>query len=91
MKWFAVWFSGKTGEQQQYVYDNRVYSVPDRIVSISQPYIRPIVRGKAKASVEFRAKLDTTTRNSIVLSIIAMNVNRLTVVSFSQIFKRTRR
>ena len=31
------------------------------------------------------AKLDTTTRSSIALSIIAMNVNRLTVVSFAQI------
>ena len=45
-------------EQQQYMYDNKVHSVPDRIVSISQPYIRPIVRGKAKAPVEFGAKLD---------------------------------
>lgn len=45
-------------EQQKYMYDNRVHSVPDRIVSISQPYIRPIVRGKAEAPVEFGAKLD---------------------------------
>ena len=45
-------------EQQKYMYDNRVHSVPDRIVSISQPYIRPIVRGKAAAPVEFGAKLD---------------------------------
>lgn len=29
-------------EQQQYMYENKVHSVPDRIVSISQPYIRPI-------------------------------------------------
>lgn len=45
-------------EQQQYMYENKVHSVPDRIVSISQPYIRPIARGKAKAPVEFGAKLD---------------------------------
>lgn len=45
-------------EQQKYMYDNKVHSVTDRIVSISQPYIRPIVRGKAKAPVEFGAKLD---------------------------------
>lgn len=45
-------------EQQKYMYDNRVHSVKDRIVSISQPYIRPIVRGKAKSPVEFGAKLD---------------------------------
>ena len=45
-------------EQQKYMYDNRVHSVKDRIVSISQPYIRPVVRGKAKTPVEFGAKLD---------------------------------
>jgi IS5 family transposase len=45
-------------EQQKYMYVNKVHSVLNRIVSISQPYIRPIVRGKVKAPVEFGAKLD---------------------------------
>ncbi|GEM_PF-6214588 len=36
----------KLYEQQQYMYDNKVHSVENRIVSISQPWIRPIVRGK---------------------------------------------
>lgn len=44
-------------EQQQYMYENKVHSVPDRIVSISQPYIRPIVRGKAKVPVELEQSL----------------------------------
>ena len=44
--------------QQQKMYDERTHSVEDRIVSISQPWIRPIVRGKAKVNVEFGAKLD---------------------------------
>ena len=44
--------------QQQYMFVNNTHSVEDRIVSISQPYIRPIVRGKAKSPVEFGAKLD---------------------------------
>lgn len=48
----------KVYEQQKYMYDNKVHSVVDRIVSISQPYIRPIVRGKAAAPVEFGAKMD---------------------------------
>jgi len=48
----------KVYEQQQYMYDNKVHSVADRIVSISQSYIRPIVRGKAKSPTEFGAKLD---------------------------------
>ena len=45
-------------EQQKYMYDNSVHSVPDRIVSLSQPFVRPIVRGKAGKPVEFGAKLD---------------------------------
>lgn len=61
-------------EQQQYMYDNKVHSVPDRIVSISQPYIRPIVRGKAKSPVEFGAKLD--------LSIDENGIARLERLSF---------
>lgn len=48
----------KVYEQQKYMYDNHTHTVKDRIVSISQPYIRPIVRGKAKDPVEFGAKLD---------------------------------
>ena len=61
-------------EQQQYMYENNIHSVPDRIVSISQPYIRPIVRGKAAAPVEFGAKLD--------LSIDENGMARLEKLSF---------
>ena len=45
-------------EQQKYMYDNRTHSVPDRIVSVSQPFVRPSARGKAGNPVEFGAKLD---------------------------------
>ena len=48
----------KIYEQQKYMYDNKVHSIPDRIVSVSQPFVRPIVRGKAGKPVEFGAKLD---------------------------------
>ena len=61
-------------EQQQYMYGNNIHSVADRIVSISQPYIRPIVRGKAGAPVEFGAKLD--------LSIDENGMARLEKLSF---------
>lgn len=44
--------------QQKEMYDNHTHSVKDRIVSLSQPWIRPIVRGKAKTKVEFGVKLD---------------------------------
>ena len=50
----------KIYEQQKYMYDNHTHSVPDRIVSVSQPFIRPIVRGKAGKPVEFGAKLDVS-------------------------------
>lgn len=48
----------KIYEQQKQMYDTKTHTVKDRIVSLSQPWIRPIVRGKAKADVEFGAKLD---------------------------------
>ena len=54
----------KLYEQQQYMYQNKVHSVENRIVSISQPWIRPIVRGKTKAPVEFGAKFDLSVDDS---------------------------
>lgn len=53
----------KIYEQQKYMYDNHKHSVPNRIVSVSQPFIRPIVRGKAGKPVEFGAKLDISVAN----------------------------
>ena len=50
----------KIYEQQKYMYDNKTRTVSDRIVSLSQPWLRPIVRGKANASVEFGAKIDVS-------------------------------
>lgn len=46
--------------QQQWLFDNNKQSIEDRIVSLSQPHIRPIVRGKAGKSVEFGAKLSAS-------------------------------
>lgn len=46
--------------QQTILFDRGTHSIEDRIVSISQPYIRPIVRGKVKAAVEFGAKLSVS-------------------------------
>jgi transposase, IS5 family len=43
--------------QQKEMFDNWSHHVDDRIVSISQPHVRPIVRGKASANVEFGAKI----------------------------------
>ena len=47
--------------QQRYMYENKVHSVPDRVVSIAQPWVRPMVRGKTSANVEFGAKCEVST------------------------------
>lgn len=47
-------------DQQKYMYDNKVHSVEDRIVSIHQPHVRPIVRGKTNANVEFGSKIQVS-------------------------------
>lgn len=44
-------------QQQRTMHTKKSHQVDDRIVSISQPHIRPIVRGKAKAKTEFGAKV----------------------------------
>ena len=46
--------------QQLFMYENHTHKIADRIVSISQPHIRPIVRGKAKSNVEFGAKVSVS-------------------------------
>ena len=44
-------------DQQKQMYDNHSHSIENRIVSIHQPHVRPIVRGKSHAKVEFGAKI----------------------------------
>jgi hypothetical protein len=46
--------------QQQWMFENRCHRISGRIVSLSQPHIRPIVRGKSSAPVEFGAKLSAS-------------------------------
>jgi hypothetical protein len=43
--------------QQTILYYADTRSIPDRIVSLCQAHIRPIVRGKARCNVEFGAKI----------------------------------
>ena len=50
-------------DQQQYMHDNHTHQVENRIVSLGQPWIRPIVRGKAKEKCEFGVKLDISVVN----------------------------
>jgi len=44
-------------DQQKEMYDNKVHTTPYRIVSIHQPHVRPMVRGKEQAKVEFGSKI----------------------------------
>jgi len=48
----------KVLSQQQEMFTTGSHSVPDRIVSISKSYVRPIVRGKEVKKVEFGAKVN---------------------------------
>ena len=57
MYWFVI---QHVYEQQQYMYSNNTHSVDHRIVSIHQPHVRPIVRGKSTAKVEFGAKINVS-------------------------------
>ena len=57
---------------------NRRESIPDRIVSVSKPYVRPIVRGKEARSVEFGAKC-----NNIMVDGISF-IEKLSFNAFSE-------
>lgn len=48
----------KIYQQQQLHYDRPSAKVPNRIVSLAKPYLRPIVRGKETRRVEFGMKVN---------------------------------
>jgi len=48
----------KIKQQQWDIYFGKQSSIPNRIVSLHKPYIRPIVRGKETKPVEFGAKVN---------------------------------
>ncbi len=43
--------------QQREMHTTKTHSIPNRIVSINQPQVRPMVRGKAGSDVEFGSKI----------------------------------
>jgi hypothetical protein len=53
-------------QQQLFMHTNHCHRVENRIVSIAQPWIRPIVRGKSRAKCEFGAKLDISVSEGFV-------------------------
>src|SRR3954453_3538260 len=48
----------KMRDQQWKIYFGNQAKVPDRIVSLHKPYVRPIIRGKEVKPVEFGAKIN---------------------------------
>jgi hypothetical protein len=57
------WVIQHIHEQQAQMHKEHTHSIDNRIVNIYQPYVRPIVRGKDKAQVEFGAKLGVSIQN----------------------------
>lgn len=58
-----LWIIKEVYRQQRHMYANRINSIEHRIVSIHQPHVRPIVRGKANANTEFGAKINVSLMN----------------------------
>jgi hypothetical protein len=59
----TFWIIQEIYHQQKQMYDNQIHHVSDRIVSVAQPFVRPIVRGKAGKHTEFGAKLSVSLVN----------------------------
>ena len=57
---YRYWVIQHLYAQQWQMYRDKSRRCDDRIVSISQPYVRPIVRGKQSKPVEFGAKLSVS-------------------------------
>lgn len=57
---YRYWVIQHLYDQQWEMYRNKSRRCDDRIVSISQPYVRPIIRGKLDKPVEFGAKLSAS-------------------------------
>lgn len=77
------------------MYRNNTHIVPDRIVSISRPYLRPIMRDKAKALTEFGAKFDLSIDNSFArvekLSFDPYNEGEVLISAVAKYYKRNSR
>jgi hypothetical protein len=52
--------------QQKQMYDKNTNTIKNRIVSVFQPHVRPILRGKEKSRVEFGSKLGASLDNGFV-------------------------
>ncbi len=61
--WHKLLVISELQRQQAILLCSKTRSIPDRIVNLVQRQVRPIVRGKARAAVEFGAKISVSVRN----------------------------
>jgi hypothetical protein len=61
--WQKLLVISELHRQQGILLNAKSRSMPDRIVNLVQRHVRPIVRGKARAAVEFGAKISVSVRN----------------------------
>jgi len=62
----TFWIIQEVYRQQKQMYDEMSHQTDDRIVSVSQPHVRPIVRGKSGKEVEFGAKISASLVNGYI-------------------------
>lgn len=61
--WHKLLVISELHRQQTILLYSKTRSIPDRIVNLVQRQVRPMVRGKARAAVEFGAKISVSVRN----------------------------
>jgi hypothetical protein len=61
--WQKLLVISELHHQQSILLNADTRSMPNRIVNLVQRHVRPIVRGKARAAVEFGAKISVSVRN----------------------------
>lgn len=61
-----LWVICTVAHQQRKMYNEKTNQCNDRIVSVSQPHVRPIVRGKQGKAVEFGSKLGLSLANGFL-------------------------
>jgi transposase, IS5 family len=65
--WHKLLVISELHRQQSILLYAKSRSIPDRIVNLVQRQVRPIVRGKARAAVEFGPKISVSVRNGFAI------------------------
>jgi hypothetical protein len=61
------WIIQEIYRQQTYMFQNKLHSCNDRIVSLSQPHVRPIIRGKSGKKTEFGSKIGVSMEDGFAI------------------------